>query len=176
MNEEFMEERREEKRESEEEKEFWLLGKSILRYLKNIDDKLQILIGNQGVQSLQFIQLGDNMAGVTQFLIGLTPGATSKFQIVPVDANGNAIALDAGSTLSYTSNDPNVTVSADPADPTGLTMLAVTAAGITAPSVNLSASASLQKNGNTPTTGQVAVSVLAAVAGGAKSLILNQLS
>jgi hypothetical protein len=170
LNEEFMERRH----SRHEEEEIEDSTREAIRLLKEIADGVSFLVGNTGVQSLQFFQLGEDM--VSQFLIGLTPGQTSVFQIVPVDSSGNAIALDAGSTVTYTSSDPACVVSALPSDPSGLTMQAVSATSLTAKSVVLQATASLQKNGKTPTTGPVTVSVLTAVAGGAVSLVFNQLS
>jgi hypothetical protein len=135
----------------------------------------QFVDSSQGAVYLEFIQIGDNMS-VQQSLIGLTPGSVSKFQIVPRDAAQNPISLDAGSTLTYTSSDPvNAPATADPADPSGLTML-VTSSKALASAVTLQATASLQKNGKTPTTGPVSVSVLTVVSSGAVDMIFNQLS
>jgi hypothetical protein len=163
------------KKEHEEENEI----ERLIRGIYDIAHWLKVLVSFQGVQSLVFIQIGENMA-VSQNLIGLTPGTTAKFQIVPRDANQNAIALDAGSTLTYLSSDPvNAPASADPADPSGLTMLVPVAAGIpSAPgnTVFFTATASLQKNGKTPTTGAVPVSILPVASSGAVDMIFNQLS
>jgi hypothetical protein len=147
---------------------------AIAESVKDIAQSLRRLVGRRGVTALKLEQIGDDNM-VTGTILGFTPGKTAKFQIIPVDANGNADSLVAGTTLKYTSSDPvNAPIAADPADATGLTALVPVAAGIPAGSVvTLQVDASAQADGTLPTTGPVKVATIALAV---KALVLNQLA
>jgi hypothetical protein len=144
-----------------------LQNKEIIRLLKQLTNT------SQGVVSLRLIQIGDSMA-FQNSIIGLTPGQTAKFQIVPLDANGNPDALIPGTTLTYQSSDSaNAPASADPADASGLTMQVPVSSAIAAGAqVTLTVTASAQADGTQPTTGPVVVAVLTLAV---KTLGLNQI-
>jgi hypothetical protein len=146
----------------------------VTHQLREIVVELKKLNNNKRVVSLVLKQIGEQMS-VSGNIIGLTPGQTAKFQVIPVDVNGNQDALIPGTTLTYESSDStNAPASADPADPSGLTMLVPVSANIPAGStVTFKVTASAQADGTLPTTGPVPVSTVALAV---KSLVLNQLS
>lgn len=138
--------------------DFGRIANALERIAKAVEDAFEPAAATGGT----IFQLGEKDMAIT----GTKVGGTSKFQVV---WNGG---MTPGAPVVWTSNDPGIAITADPADPTGNTVNAVDAVADTNTSYTLDV-AGTASDGSAVKATTATVPVLATPATGGT---INQLS